>query len=67
MSQAKKKLPFNLWLSTTNRIEVERYYITPEDGGFSRDDLLHLYDQGMKPKEFVEWWGNKYDLDRRMA
>jgi hypothetical protein len=39
------------------------YCITIEDAGFDEDYLINHWQSKETAFEFVEWYGNKYDLD----
>ncbi|UAY53190.1 hypothetical protein [Ferruginibacter albus] len=41
---------------------IKIYGIDTSDAGISADDIAFAQEALMKPKEFVEWWGSKYDL-----
>jgi hypothetical protein len=41
------------------------YCITIEDAGFGEDYLMDHWQSNEAPVEFVEWFGNKYDLTPR--
>jgi hypothetical protein len=43
----------------------EIYCITIEDAGFDEGYLTAHWQSNEQPAEFVEWFGNKYDLDPR--
>ena len=49
------------------RVAVDRhldatYCITIEDAGLDEDRLLRHYRTNESPRNFVEWFGDKYDL-----
>ena len=39
------------------------YSITIEDAGFDEEYLIKHWESNEAALEFVEWYGNKYDLD----
>jgi hypothetical protein len=63
------------WLAEVNQLMLKQYCITLEDGGCSKEDELRYAQQALEgaengspicetPQEFVDWYGEKYDLDR---
>ncbi len=57
------KLTLKQWSSTTDKIAVAKYGITPEDGGYDKDALRQQWAWGTTPEEFVDYWGEKFDLE----
>jgi hypothetical protein len=53
------------WREAVGRQLSETYCITIEDAGFDEPYLVHQWRLNETPGDFVEWFGNKYDLDRR--
>ncbi len=52
------------WRKAINERLSEIYCITAEDAGFVEEYLVSQHWQSNeKPLEFVEWFGNKFDLD----
>jgi hypothetical protein len=55
-------ITFRKWKNAVNRASMKLWGITPEDGGWSDDDLRHHYDPDLLPQEFARWYGEKYGL-----
>jgi hypothetical protein len=53
------------WRESVDRRLHQVYCITIEDAGFSEDYLINHWQSKNAPSDFVEWQGNKYDLDQR--
>jgi hypothetical protein len=51
------------WRSAVDERLQEIYCITVEGAGFDEDYLTHHWQSGEPAIEFVEWFGNKYDLE----
>jgi hypothetical protein len=51
------------WRKAVDERLNEIYCITIEDAGFDEEYLLGHWQSSEKPFEFVEWFGNKFDLD----
>ena len=52
------------WRITVDQRLYEIYCITIEDAGFDEEYLSAQWRASETPSDFVEWFGNKYDLDR---
>jgi len=55
---------FPKWKKAVDRESLRLWGITPEDGGWSEEDLRNHYRTGASPEEFAYWYGEKYDLRR---
>jgi hypothetical protein len=53
------------WRDAVDRRLHRIYCITIEDAGFNEDYLINHWQSKEAPADFVEWFGNKYDLDPR--
>ncbi|HTB02502.1 MAG TPA: hypothetical protein VK804_18725 [Bradyrhizobium sp.] len=53
------------WRETVAHRLNEIYCVTIEDVGFDEPYLIRHWKSKETPSHFVEWFGNKYDLDRR--
>ena len=53
------------WRAAVDRQLNETYCISMEDAGFDEEYLDRHWKSNETPTDFVEWFGNKYDLDRR--
>jgi hypothetical protein len=51
------------WRRAVDKRLNQIYCITIEDAGFGGRHLISHFQSGEAPFEFVEWFGNKYDLD----
>jgi hypothetical protein len=58
-----KNKGFDNWREQVDRIFLKEYGIDLEDAGADDESLIKAFDDDETPKEFVEWFGNKYDLD----
>ena len=59
-----RPLTFLRWKKAVDRVSLRLWGITPEDGGWSEEDLRNHYRTGTSPEEFAYWYGKKYDLRR---
>jgi hypothetical protein len=50
-----------------NRRLKKIYVITIADAGIDDEFLTSHWEMKQSPYEFVEWFGNKYDLDPKSA
>lgn len=55
--------PYSDWRNAVDKRLQQIYCITLEDAGPDEDYLGKHWQSGETPSEFVEWYGNKYDLD----
>jgi hypothetical protein len=62
-----KEVSFAKWRRAVNRRLKDIYVITIDDAGIDDDRLLSHWQMKQSPYEFVEWFGNKYDLDPKSA
>jgi hypothetical protein len=53
------------WRETVASRLYELYCVTIEDVGFDDPSLIRHWEADEIPSDFVEWFGNKYDLDKR--
>ena len=53
------------WRMAVDQGLNELYCITIEDAGLDEQYLSHHWKLNEVAADFVEWFGNKYDLDRR--
>jgi hypothetical protein len=53
------------WRTAVDQQLSEIYCLTIEDAGFDEEYLNRHWRSSETPAEFVEWFGNKYDLDLR--
>jgi len=51
------------WRKAVDRRLNQIYCITIVDAGFDEEYLTNHWQSGETPFEFVQWFGNKYDLD----
>ena len=51
------------WRDAVDQRLHQIYCITIEDAGFDEEYLTDHWKSNEAPIEFVEWFGNKYDLD----
>jgi hypothetical protein len=58
-----KEMSFAKWRSSVNRRLKDVYVITIDDAGVDDERLSSHWQMKQSPYEFVEWFGNKYDLD----
>ncbi len=50
------------WVKCTEGLLVETYKIDFVDVGYRDEDIVKYWKAGFEPKEFVDWFGEKYDL-----
>ncbi|MEP6838263.1 MAG: hypothetical protein ABJA75_09435 [Bradyrhizobium sp.] len=63
MESATARTPYIDWRNAVDERLQETYCITIEDAGFDEDYLIEHWQSNEAAFEFVEWYGNKYDLD----
>jgi hypothetical protein len=51
------------WRDAVDQRLHQIYCITIEDAGFDEEYLMDHWKSNEAPFEFVEWFGNKHDLD----
>jgi hypothetical protein len=51
------------WRDAVDRRLLQIYCITIEGAGFDEEYLTNHWQSKEAPFDFVEWFGNKYDLD----
>jgi hypothetical protein len=56
----KKEITFEDWKKELEKCLLERYCLPITE--IDEDSLSTAYEEGETPQEFVEWYGNKYDL-----
>jgi hypothetical protein len=61
------EISFAKWRVAVNRRLKEIYVITIDDAGIDEEFLTLHWEMKQSPYEFVEWFGNKYDLDPKSA
>jgi len=52
------------WRKAVDRRLNQIYCITIVDAGFDEENLANHWRSNETPFEFVQWFGNKYDLDQ---
>ena len=62
-----QELSFPRWRRAVDRRLEDVYVITINDAGIDDDVLRSHWGMKQSPYEFVEWFGNKYDLDPKSA
>ena len=55
--------PYSDWRNAVDERLQKIYCITIEDAGFDEDYLIRHWQSSETVPEFVEWYGNKYDLE----
>ena len=53
------------WKHRVDAIMRRDFCIDTADAGLDEEDIARFYADGITPEEFVRWFGEKYDLDRR--
>jgi hypothetical protein len=61
------EIGFAEWRSAVDRRLEEVYLTTIDDAGIDEERLSSHWQMKQPPYEFVEWFGNKYDLDPKSA
>ena len=61
------EISFSRWRNVANRRLKEIYLITTSDAGIDDQFSKSHWEMKQSPYEFVEWFGNKYDLDPKSA
>ena len=63
MKCSTKDKSYGDWRNAVDERLQEIYCITIEDAGVDEDYLIKHWQSDEAAFEFVEWYGNKYDLD----
>jgi hypothetical protein len=63
MAVSTKDKSYGDWRDEVNERLQGIYCITIEDAGFDEGYLFRHWQSNEMPHEFVEWFGNKYDLE----
>ena len=50
------------WLARVDAEMLRRFHIDHRDAGWSRAQIDAYFGFAMSPKDFVQWFGLKYDL-----
>lgn len=58
-----EKTSFETWFRRADQALLRTYGIDFDDAGLGEEDLRRHYAAWPDPKEFVEWFALKYDLD----
>lgn len=53
------------WVADVDRIMLEEFCINLSDAGADRADVLRYWKFDQSPDEFVDWFGETYDLITR--
>lgn len=53
------------WVKEVDRLMLEEFCIDLSDAGADRTDLLRYWKFDKSPTDFVDWFGEKYDLITR--
>jgi hypothetical protein len=62
MTKNNTSVSYISWKTTVDRMLSHTYVISIEDAGIDDDQLMAHWSLKESPKEFVEWFGAKYDL-----
>ena len=54
-----------VWVREVDRIMLEEFRIDLSDAGADRADVLRYWKFGESPDDFVDWFGERYDLITR--
>lgn len=57
--------PFQEWREAVDSHLYEIYGITISDAGIDDDRLANHFQSDETPNDFVDWFGGKYDLNRK--
>jgi hypothetical protein len=63
MKASKVEKPYRDWRDAVDQRLHQIYCITIEDAGIDEEYLIDHWQSNEAPFDFVEWFGNKYDLD----
>jgi hypothetical protein len=62
MEASTTNIPYRDWRHAVDGRLLEAYCITIEDAGFDEEFLINHWRSNEAPFDFVEWFGNKYEL-----
>lgn len=54
-----------VWVKEVDRLMLEAFCIDLSDAGADRGDVLRYWKFEVNPADFVDWFGEKYDLITR--
>lgn len=54
----------NAWAQEADRLLMRDWCIDMTDAGLSDDEIRSQWETGWTPREFVDWFADKYDLIR---
>lgn len=57
--------PCLAWVKEVDRIMREEFCIDLTDAGADRQEVIRYWKSGRDPDDFVDWFGEKYDLITR--
>jgi hypothetical protein len=63
MDSSTAGMSYGDWRAAVDKQLSAVYCITIEDAGFDDEYLIKHWESAESALEFVEWYGNKYDLD----
>jgi hypothetical protein len=63
MESSTTSISYRDWRSAVDKRLQRIYCISIEDAGFDEEYLIKHWQSDETALEFVEWYGNKYDLD----
>jgi hypothetical protein len=52
------------WITAVNDLMLQDYAIDLEDAGLSDQQIHEHFASALSPREFVNWFGSKYDLEK---
>ncbi len=52
-----------VWLAEADALMLREYCIDLADAGLGDEDITRFAPEYPNPRDFVEWWGRKYDLE----
>jgi hypothetical protein len=53
------------WVTEVDRLMLAEFCIDMSDAGADRDQIVRYWEWARTPADFVEWFGEKYDLITR--
>ncbi len=56
--------PVLRWKQQVDAIMKRDFLIDLDEAGASEEDVVRYFGFGFSPREFADWFGEKYDLDR---
>jgi hypothetical protein len=55
------------WITAVNDLMLQDYAIDLDDTGLGNQQIQEHFVSALPPRDFVDWFGSKYDLQKRVV